>query len=155
MWALSSAAAGTATEGRARWKETPPVPVSPETSLLERSYAALNARSVDAVLATMRPNIDWPDMLANRRIVGLDAVRECWQSQFEVMDPSVTPTGYAEGDDGQVLVDVHQVVRDQQGNVLSEQDGQHAYVFRDGLAAAMDVYHGGGLASAPRTSSSS
>jgi hypothetical protein len=130
------------------------MPVSPETiELLERSYAAFNARKVDEALATMRPDIDWPDMLGNRRIVGRDAVREYWQSQFDVMDPNVTPTGYAEGRDGQVVVDVHQVVRDKQGNLLGEQDVQHAYVFRDGLAAAMDVYQGGQLASAPRTSS--
>ena len=131
------------------------MPVRPETiELLERSYAAFNARNIDAALATMRPDIDWPDMLGHRRIVGHDAVREYWQRQFEEMEPNVTPTGYAEGVDGQVVVDVHQIVRDKHGNLLSEQDVQHAYVLRDGLAAAMDVYHGDDLSSAPRTSSS-
>jgi hypothetical protein len=130
------------------------MPLSPQTiELLERSYAAFNARNIDAALATMRADIDWPDMLGNRRIVGRDAVREYWQRQFEFTEPTVTPTGYAEALDAQVVVDVHQVVRDKQGNLLSEQDVQHAFVFRDGLAAAMDVYQGGGLVSARRTSS--
>jgi hypothetical protein len=43
-------------------------------------------------------------------------------------------------------------VRDNDGNLLSEQDVQHVYSFKDGLAVAMDVYHDGALASAPRTS---
>jgi hypothetical protein len=53
---------------------------------------------------------------------------------------------------GQIVVDVHQIVRDNDGNLLSEQDVQHVYSFKDGLAVAMDVYHDGALASAPRTS---
>ena len=67
------------------------------------------------------------------------------------MDPNVTPTGFSEEPDGAVVVDVHQVVRDKEGNVMAERDVQHVYVFRDGLASAMDVRHDGVLASAPRT----
>jgi hypothetical protein len=67
------------------------------------------------------------------------------------MDPNVTPTAFSEGADGNIVVDVHQVVRDKDGKLLAEQDVQHVYTFRDGLAVAMDVYHDGELASAPRT----
>ena len=44
------------------------MPVRPEIeSLLRRSYAAFNDKDVDAVLATMHSDIDWPDMLTGRR----------------------------------------------------------------------------------------
>jgi quercetin dioxygenase-like cupin family protein len=128
------------------------MPVSPEIeALLEQSYSAFNARDIDAVFVTMHSEVDWPDMLGNRRIVGHEAVRAYWSGQFEVMDPTVTPTAFSEGADGSVVVDVHQIVRSNDGELLAEHDVQHVYTFRDGLAVAMDVYHDGELASAPRT----
>ena len=45
-----------------------------------------------------------------------------------MMDPNVTPTGFSEEPDGAVVVDVHQVVRDKEGNVMAERDVQHVYV---------------------------
>jgi hypothetical protein len=53
-------------------------------ALLEQSYAAFNAKDIDAVLATMHTEVDWPDMLGNRRIVGHEAVREylVWPVRF-------------------------------------------------------------------------
>jgi len=118
--------------------------------LLRRSYEAFNSRDVDAALATMDPDVDWPDMLAARRIVGREAVREYWLGQFAVADPHVEPISFTSRDDGGVAVDVHQVVRAQDGTVLSDAMVEHVYAFRDGLVTAMDVYVGGERASAPR-----
>jgi hypothetical protein len=144
----------TPTKGATRKTEgVPSMSVDPQLeTLLHRSYAAFNTRDMDAAVATMHNDVDWPDMIANRRVVGREAVRRYWSAQFDLIDPTVTPTAFAEGAKGQIVVDVHQIVRDKEGNLLSEQDVQHVYSFKDGLAVAMDVYHDGALASAPRTS---
>jgi hypothetical protein len=88
-------------------------------------------------------------MLESGRLVGHDAVRDYWLRQFALIEPSVEPQGLL-ALDRQTVVDVHQVVRDKQGRVLVDQVVQHVYTMRDGLIAAMDVYHEGALASAPR-----
>jgi ketosteroid isomerase-like protein len=125
------------------------VPTDKE-DLLRQSYAAFNARDVGAALATMHPDVDWPDMIEGRRIIGLDAVRRYWLAQFEAIDPHVEPTAFATRDDDAVAADVHQVVRTKHGDPVSDQMVEHVYTFREGLVAAMDVYVDGVLASAAR-----
>ena len=46
----------------------------------------------------------------------------------------MTPLG-----DDEVLVNVHQVVRDRTGKVLSDDMVEHVYKLRDGLIERMDV----------------
>ena len=118
--------------------------------LLRGSYAAFNARDVDAALATMHPDVDWPDMIEGRRIIGRDAVRRYWLAQFEAIDPRVEPSAFTTRDDDVVAADVRQVVRTKHGDLVSDQMVEHVYTFREGLVAAMDVYVGGELASAAR-----
>jgi ketosteroid isomerase-like protein len=113
-------------------------------------YAAFNAKDIDAVLARMQPDVDWPDMLENRRLIGHDAVRAYWLRQFELIDPAVEPRDVVERNGAELVVEVHQVVRNRQGDILSDQVVHHLYTLRNGLIAAMDVYRDGILASAPR-----
>ena len=39
-------------------------------------YAAFNARDVDAVLAHVHPDVDWPNAFEGGRVHGREAVRE-------------------------------------------------------------------------------
>ena len=39
-------------------------------ALLERTYAAFNARDVDAVLAMMHAEVDWPNGMEGGRVHG-------------------------------------------------------------------------------------
>lgn len=123
-----------------------------QEDVLRRSYEAFNARDLDAALATMHPDVDWPDMLGGRRILGRDAVRTYWLEQFEVIDPHVEPLGFTTRDGGLIAAEVHQVVRTRYGEVVADSTVEHVYTFRSGLVVAMDVYLGGELPSAPRTS---
>jgi len=110
----------------------------PDRELLKRAYRAFNAREVDAVLALMQSDVDWPNAIENCRAVGKDNVREYWLRQFAVLDPHVEPIGFA--DEGErTVVDVHQVVRDLSGRVLVDQIVQHVYSFRDGLIERMEI----------------
>jgi hypothetical protein len=107
--------------------------------LLRRVYAAFNARDIDAVLAVMHPEVDWPDMIAGARVHGHAAVRDYWQRQFAAIDPRVDPVRFSLKPDGGIVTDVHQVVRDRDGNIVADRMVQHVYRFQDGLVTRMDV----------------
>jgi hypothetical protein len=128
--------------------------VRPEDEQLLRSaYAAFNRKDVEAVLATMVSDVDWPNMLEGTRAVGHDAVRAYWLDQFARLDPSVEPIACGLDAAGDIVVRVRQVIRTLEGEVLSDQEVQHVYTMRDGLVAAMDVRDAHGvLTSAPRVS---
>ncbi|MEK6251383.1 MAG: nuclear transport factor 2 family protein [Actinomycetota bacterium] len=90
-----------------------------EEELLRQAYAAFNARDVDAVLALMHPDVDWPNAMEGRREHGHAAVKEYWTRQFGLIDSHVEPTGFSPDDEGRVVVDVRQVVRDLDGESRS------------------------------------
>ncbi len=102
-------------------------------------YDAFNARDIDRGLAGMHPDVDWPNMIEGGREHGHAAVRAYWERQFQTTDPRVEPERVTSLGDDQVVVDVHQVVRDRHGQVLADRKVQHVYVLRDGLVERMDV----------------
>jgi hypothetical protein len=110
-------------------------------ALLREMYATFNARDADALLATMAPDVDWPNGWEGGRVVGHQAVRDYWTRQWAEIDPTVEPTAFAPGDDGRVAVTVRQTVRSLAGDVLSEGDVMHTYTFDDatGLITAMEI----------------
>src|SRR3954469_5476037 len=115
-------------------------PVAPELeALLRQTYAAFNARDVDAVLAALHPDVDWPNVLEDTRLHGHAAVRAYWAGQFATIDPRVEPQGFSLESDGRIAVDVHQEVRDLSGAVLVDGSVQHVYRVRDGLFDQMEV----------------
>ena len=116
----------------------PQVPQDLE-ALLRRTYAAFNARDLDAVIAVMHPDVDWPNAWEGGRVRGNAAVRCYWARQFEAIDGRVEPQGFALTPDGRVVVDVHQVVRDRTGAIIADRSVQHVYRLRDSLIDHMEV----------------
>jgi hypothetical protein len=106
-------------------------------------YDAFNARDIDAVLATMTDDVDWPNGWEGGRVRGTDGVRDYWTRQWAAIDPSVEAVGVAVRPDGAVAVDVEQVVRDLDGTVVAQGRVVHVYTLRDGLVARMDIVEGG------------
>ena len=47
-----------------------------ERDLLTRTYAAFNARDVDAVLAVMHSDVDWPNGMEGGRVRGHAGMRD-------------------------------------------------------------------------------
>jgi len=107
--------------------------------LLRGAYAAFNARDIDAVIAVMHPDVDWPNAWEGGRVHGRAGVRSYWARQFEAIDGRVEPRSFALAPDGRVVVDVHQVVRDPSGALLADHMVQHVYRVRDGLIEHMEV----------------
>ncbi len=107
---------------------------------LRAGYAAFNARDIDAALAVMHPEVDWPNAWEGGRATGHDAVAAYWRRQFKHILSSVTPKRFDHDPDGTITVSVHQVVRDARtGELLSDTRVLHRWRFENGLVVRMDV----------------
>ncbi|MDT4935377.1 MAG: hypothetical protein QOK11_3269, partial [Pseudonocardiales bacterium] len=65
--------------------------------------------------------------------------RDYWTRQWAVIDPRVELLGVTTRADGTVAVDVRQVVRSLDGELVDEGRVVHVYRFSDGLVEHMDV----------------
>ncbi|HKB52068.1 MAG TPA: nuclear transport factor 2 family protein [Solirubrobacterales bacterium] len=107
---------------------------------LRATYAAFNARDVEAALELMHPEVDWPNAWEGGRVVGRKAVAAYWTRQFESISSTVEPERFDHEPDGTVTVTVHQVVRDAKTNERqSDTHVLHRYRFEDGFVVRMDV----------------
>jgi ribosomal protein S18 acetylase RimI-like enzyme len=109
--------------------------------LVRRAYEAFNARDIRGVLATMHQRVDWPNAMEGGRVHGHDEVREYWERQWRLLDPRVQPLRIEHGPDDRVVTTVHQLVRDRDGNVVSDETVEHRFAIAGGLIERMDVHH--------------
>jgi nuclear transport factor 2 (NTF2) superfamily protein len=113
-----------------------------EQALLTQMYADFNQREIEAVLAAMQPDIKWANGMDGGFVYGRDAVRDYWTRQWSQINPQVNPIGFQTDDEGRIVVDVHQVVRDLDGSVLFDGRVQHAYTLNDSLVQSMEILEG-------------
>jgi hypothetical protein len=106
---------------------------------LKAAYAAFNARDIGAALALMTADVSWPKAFKGGYAHGPEDIRAYWSEQWAEIDPHVEPVGFYPGDDGQVVVDVHQLVRSLAGAVLADARVGHRFRFKDGLILAMEI----------------
>lgn len=109
-------------------------------TLLTDVYRAFDARDIETVLAAMDSAVDWPNGWEGGRVIGHDAVRNYWTRQWAAIDPHVEPVGFQVDGAGRVVVQVHQVVKDLAGTVLSDSIVEHIYQFDHGLIIRMDLH---------------
>lgn len=110
-----------------------------DRDLLTNTYNAFNARDIDAVLAVMRTDVDWPNGWEGGRVYGHQGVRDYWTRQWAAVAPHVEPVGFDTDETGRTVVNAHQVVRDLEGNVISEGMVEHVYLIEDGLIKSMEI----------------
>ena len=110
-----------------------------EQGLIAEVYRDFNARRIDAVLARMDPNVDWPNGMEGGRVYGHEGVRAYWTRQWSLIDPHVEPIAVTKDEAGRVTVQVHQVVKDLKGNLLADTVVLHAYTVQDGRILKMDI----------------
>jgi hypothetical protein len=112
--------------------------VNPEQAL-RSLYQAFNTRDIDAVLAAMSDEVDWPNAWEGGRVHGKEAIRAYWTRQWKEIDPQVEPISITTRPDGRVAVDVHQVVRAPDRSLPAEARVLHVYNMKDGLITNMEV----------------
>lgn len=107
--------------------------------LIQQAYAAFNARDIDTVLKLMHPNVNWPNDWEGGYVKGHDEVRDYWTRQWKEIDPTVEPVAFKEKQDGSFEVEVHQVAKELQGNVLFDGIVKHIYTIENGLIKSMEI----------------
>jgi ketosteroid isomerase-like protein len=108
-------------------------------ALIKNAYAAFNARDIDAILQVMHPEVKWPMAWGGGYANGHNEVRDYWERQWKEIDPNVTPVGFRERENGTLEVEVDQLVKDLEGNILFNGKVLHVYEIHDGLLQRMDI----------------
>jgi hypothetical protein len=107
--------------------------------LLTQAYSDFNARNIDKVLAAMHPDVEWANGMEGGHVYGHEAVRDYWTHQWKLVNPHVEPQGFHPDEHGKMVVDVHQVVRDLEGNLIADRMVQHIYTIENDLIQRMDI----------------
>ena len=107
--------------------------------LLRKTYQYFNERNIDATLASMHKDVDWPNGMEGGIEHGHEAVRNYWTRQWKIIDPNVEPVDFKMEDDGRINITVRQVVRDMQGQLLVDELIHHIYTIENGLVRTMEI----------------
>lgn len=108
-------------------------------ALIKNAYAAFNARNIDAILEVMHPEVKWSKAWEGDYANGHGEVSAYWERQWREIDPKVTPVGFRERENGTLEVEVDQLVKDLEGNILFDGKVKHVYVINDDLLQQMDI----------------
>jgi hypothetical protein len=108
-------------------------------SMFETLYERFNARDVDAVLASLTDDVDWPNGWEGGYVHGHDEVRDYWTRQWAEIDGTVIPEAFSIQPDGRIDVTVHQVVKNLEGELLSDTTVHHIYRLRGDQIEHMEI----------------
>lgn len=87
----------------------------------------------------MTPDVAWPKAFKGGFVHGPEEVSAYWTEQWSEINPHVEPIVFYPEDAGQVLAEVHMVVRDLAGAVLADEHVGHRFTIECGLIQAMEV----------------
>jgi nuclear transport factor 2 (NTF2) superfamily protein len=113
--------------------------MSGEMDLLKGVYDRFNARDMETLLAAMHEDVIWANGMEGGHVLGREEVRKYWTRQWAMIDPHVEPVEFAKGPGGEVVVEVHQVVRDLNGNLLTDKMVGHVFRIEKGLVKRFDI----------------
>src|SRR4051812_23629217 len=102
-------------------------------TLIAAAYSAFNRRDIDAALALMSQNVNWPKASEGGRALGKEEIRAYWTRQWKEFDPHVEPVEINHGAGSRTEVKVHQLVKSLNGGVLSDTHVWHFYTVANGL----------------------
>ena len=108
-------------------------------TIIEQAYSAFNKRDIDSVLTLMTQDVSWPKASEGGKVVGKEEIRAYWTRQWGEFDPHVEPLAITEEDGGKTRVRVHQLVKNLEGDVLSDTEVLHVFTVKSGLIEAMDL----------------
>jgi len=113
------------------------VDIGGRRALLERAYELFNAGEVEALLAMMTDDVEWPDVANGLVLRDKRAIRSYWEGQFAVANPQVRPTDFLPVEDDLVAV-IDQRLLDLGGQPIAPPAVVfHRYSFEDQLVRRM------------------
>ena len=74
-----------------------------------------------------------------RLLNGHQSIRDYWSRQWSYVTWQVRPMRFETTDPENIVVDVHQILRDLSGNIVSIRDLQHIFQIEDGLVKTMGI----------------
>ena len=113
--------------------------MSDEVTILKDLYQRFNARDMENVLAAMDEDVIWANGMEGGHVHGRAGVRAYWTRQWAMIDPHVEPVAFSRGPEGEVIVEVHQIVRDLNGNLLLDKQVGHIFRIENGLVKRFDI----------------
>lgn len=112
---------------------------SQHEGLIQKTYAAFNARDIDTALAAMHPDVEWPKAFEGGYVCGHEAIRAYWTRQWTEINPHVEPIGFHARPDDSLEITVQQNVKDLQGHTIFDGIVKHVYTLQDGLLRRMHI----------------
>ena len=109
------------------------------TDLIRKAYSAFNERDIDKALSAMQPDVKWSKAWEGGYISGHDEIKRYWTRQWNEINPNVEPVGFKERQNGNLEVEVHQIVKDLKGEAIFDGTVKHVYTFENGLIKTMDI----------------
>jgi hypothetical protein len=113
--------------------------MSDEVTLLKHLYNRFNVRDMESALAAMDEEVVWANGMEGGHVHSRAGVRSYWTRQWTMVDPHVEPVAFSDGAEGEVIVEVHQVVRDLNGTLLADKKVGHVFRFENGLVKRFDI----------------
>jgi nuclear transport factor 2 (NTF2) superfamily protein len=113
--------------------------LSRNVEVLRQIYDRFNAREMEAVLAALHEDVIWANGMEGGHVHGREGVRGYWTRQWAMVNPHVEPVAFAENSEEEVIVEVHQVVRDLKGNLLADQMVGHIFRVENGMVRRFDI----------------
>jgi hypothetical protein len=120
-----------------------------DIKMLARLYDRFNAQDMDGVLTALTDDVAWANGMDGGHVHGREAVRAYWTRQWSMVSPRVEPVGFHRTQDGAIVAEVWQSVRDLEGKPLQEQTHglkdktvRHIFHLREGKVARFDIEDG-------------
>ena len=110
-----------------------------DEQVIHQIYNGFNARDMEGVLALLTDDVAWANAMEGIHVHGKDAIRDYWTHQWSVIDPHVEPLKIAKAADGSLVVDVHQVVKNLEGQTLIDETVKHAFRLDGGRVQRFDI----------------
>lgn len=107
-------------------------------TLIQQAYVAFNTCDTPTLLTMLHPQVRWAKTHQGDYMTGPDEVLRHWLKLWQEIDVNDEPTAIKELTDGRLEVAVHQVVKDKQGNTISDGRLIAFYAFQEELIQQMD-----------------
>jgi hypothetical protein len=113
--------------------------MSDDVDVIKRLYDRFNARDMEALLSAMKEDVVWANGMEGGHVHGREGVRSYWTRQWAMIDPHVEPVAFSTGQNGELIVEVHTIVRDLNGVVLVDKMVGHEFRLEEALVARFDI----------------
>jgi len=110
-----------------------------DEQVIHQIYNGFNARDMEGVFALLTDDVAWANGMEGTHVHGKDAIRDYWTHQWSVIDPHVEPLKIVKAADGSLVVDVHQVVKNLEGQTLIDETVKQAFRLDGGRVQRFDI----------------